>query len=248
MDCQGSAAAATFALDLVFPCWAWIAWLLIDLFEHDFKSMSENVREALHKWCGGWVTTKLNEDAFHHLKSKSKSRQSERGNLSRPVRLAILAEKVWKRDTFNLDDGKTGKLIAEELISDMTRKDLNRPLPEGVKNIRTVLPCKTLVKSDDKVQKSRKELVEFSLPAEPPPDKVKLKAKSTPISSQQVMNSQGEKRAKWIQSIEKELASFKNNHATEVINPELREKCRQVGNYPLPTQMVFVESQTWRLK
>eukprot|EP00971_Amphidinium_carterae_P057523 1137353-Amphidinium_carterae.1 len=90
MDCQGSAAAATFAQDLVFPCWAWTAWLLIDLFEHDFKSMSENMREALHKWCSGWVTTKLNEDAFHHLKLKS--RQSERGNLSRPARLALLAK------------------------------------------------------------------------------------------------------------------------------------------------------------
>eukprot|EP00971_Amphidinium_carterae_P004720 94655-Amphidinium_carterae.1 len=45
-----------------------------------------------------------------------------------------LREKVWKRDTYNLDDGK---LIAEELVSNMTRKDLNRPLPEGVKNIRT---------------------------------------------------------------------------------------------------------------
>eukprot|EP00971_Amphidinium_carterae_P182838 3628151-Amphidinium_carterae.1 len=55
------------------------------------------------------------------------------------------------------------------------------------------------------------------------------------------MNSQGEKRAKWIASIEKELASFKNNHATEVINRELLENCRQVGNYPLPAQMVFVE-------
>eukprot|EP00971_Amphidinium_carterae_P295350 5865612-Amphidinium_carterae.1 len=144
-------------------------------------------------------------------------------------------EKVWKRDTYNLADDK---LIAEELVSNMTRKDLNRPLPEGVKNIRTVLHYKTLSKGDDKVEKSRKELVEFSMPAEPPPDKkVKLKAKSTPISSLQVMNSQGEKRAKWIQSIEKELASFKNNHATEVINHELKEKCRQVGNYPLPTQM-----------
>eukprot|EP00971_Amphidinium_carterae_P162746 3226743-Amphidinium_carterae.1 len=72
-----------------------------------------------------------------------------------------------------------------------------------------------MAKGDDKVEKSRKELVEFSIPAEPPPDKkAKLKAKSTPISSQQVMNSQGEKRAKWIQIIEKELASFKNNHAT----------------------------------
>eukprot|EP00971_Amphidinium_carterae_P189914 3769884-Amphidinium_carterae.1 len=55
------------------------------------------------------------------------------------------------------------------------------------------------------------------------------------------MNSQGEKRAKWIQSIERKLASFKNNHVTEVINQELKEKCRQVGNYPLPTQMVFVD-------
>eukprot|EP00971_Amphidinium_carterae_P071366 1411459-Amphidinium_carterae.1 len=55
------------------------------------------------------------------------------------------------------------------------------------------------------------------------------------------MNSQGEKRAKWIASMEKELASFKNNHSIEVINRELLEKCRQVGNYRLPTQMVFVE-------
>eukprot|EP00971_Amphidinium_carterae_P324526 6449670-Amphidinium_carterae.1 len=31
-------------------------------------------------------------------------------------------EKVWKRDTYSLDDGK---LIAEELISEMTRKTLN---------------------------------------------------------------------------------------------------------------------------
>eukprot|EP00971_Amphidinium_carterae_P122357 2422875-Amphidinium_carterae.1 len=68
------------------------------------------------------------------------------------------------------------------------------------------------MKGDDKVEKFRKELVEFK--------KVKLKAKSTPISPQQATNSQGEKRAKRIASMEKELASFKNNHATEVINRE----------------------------
>eukprot|EP00971_Amphidinium_carterae_P019724 388709-Amphidinium_carterae.1 len=94
-------------------------------------------------------------------------------------------EKVWKRVTYNLD---SGDLIAEELVSDMTKKDLNRPLPEKVKNIRTVLYYRTTEKSDveDKVEKSRKELVEFNIPEEPPPDKkVKLKAKSTPITSQQ---------------------------------------------------------------
>eukprot|EP00971_Amphidinium_carterae_P150980 2994154-Amphidinium_carterae.1 len=48
-------------------------------------------------------------------------------------------EKVWKRATYNPD---TGDLIAEELVSDMTKKDLNRPLPEKVKNIRTVLYCR----------------------------------------------------------------------------------------------------------
>eukprot|EP00971_Amphidinium_carterae_P042803 841084-Amphidinium_carterae.1 len=39
-------------------------------------------------------------------------------------------EKVWKRDTYNLEDGK---LIAKELIINMTRKDLTRPLPDEVK-------------------------------------------------------------------------------------------------------------------
>eukprot|EP00971_Amphidinium_carterae_P117253 2322645-Amphidinium_carterae.2 len=129
-------------------------------------------------------------------------------------------------------------------MSDMTKKDLNRPLPEKVRNIRTVLYCRTTEKSDieDKVEKSRKELVEFNIPEEPPPDKkVKLKAKSTPITSQQVMASTGDKRQKWIDSIKKELDSFKDNHATEVISTDLKEKCRQVGNFPLPTQMVFVE-------
>eukprot|EP00971_Amphidinium_carterae_P203426 4036926-Amphidinium_carterae.1 len=61
----------------------------------------------------------------------------------------------------------------------MTKKDLNRPLPENVRNIRTVLYYRTTDKSDieDKVEKSRKELVELDIPAEPPPDKkVKLKA------------------------------------------------------------------------
>eukprot|EP00971_Amphidinium_carterae_P301326 5986619-Amphidinium_carterae.1 len=52
-------------------------------------------------------------------------------------------KKVWKRDAYNLEDGK---LIAEKLVSNMTRKDLNRPLPEGVKNIKTVLHYKTLAK------------------------------------------------------------------------------------------------------
>eukprot|EP00971_Amphidinium_carterae_P000712 14019-Amphidinium_carterae.3 len=107
-------------------------------------------------------------------------------------------EKVWKRDTYNFDDGK---LIAEEL-------------------------------------KSRKELVEFVIPSEPPPDKkVKLKVHADHSSTGHVA-SEEEKRQKGIESINKELASFKNN---EVISPELREKCRQAGNYPLPTQMVFVE-------
>eukprot|EP00971_Amphidinium_carterae_P075755 1496994-Amphidinium_carterae.1 len=55
------------------------------------------------------------------------------------------------------------------------------------------------------------------------------------------MASTGDKRQKWIDSIKKELDSFKNNHATEVISNELKEKCRQVGDFPLPTQMVFVE-------
>eukprot|EP00971_Amphidinium_carterae_P186249 3697065-Amphidinium_carterae.2 len=67
----------------------------------------------------------------------------------------------------------------------MTKKDLNRPLPDKVKNIRTVL-FRTTEKSDieDKVEKSRKELVKFNIPEEPPPDKkVKLKAKSTPITA-----------------------------------------------------------------
>eukprot|EP00971_Amphidinium_carterae_P073268 1448629-Amphidinium_carterae.1 len=70
----------------------------------------------------------------------------------------------------------------------MTKKDLNRPLPDKVKNIRTVLYYRTTEKSDieDKVEKSRRELVEFNIPEEPPPDKkVKLKAKSTPITAQQ---------------------------------------------------------------
>eukprot|EP00971_Amphidinium_carterae_P202063 4009139-Amphidinium_carterae.1 len=43
-------------------------------------------------------------------------------------------KKVWKKDTYNLEDGK---LIAEELIIHMTRKNLTRPLPDGVKNIKT---------------------------------------------------------------------------------------------------------------
>eukprot|EP00971_Amphidinium_carterae_P030778 605531-Amphidinium_carterae.2 len=55
------------------------------------------------------------------------------------------------------------------------------------------------------------------------------------------MASTGDKRQKWIDSIKKELDSFKNNHATEVISHELKEKCRQVGHFPLPMQMVFVE-------
>eukprot|EP00971_Amphidinium_carterae_P030777 605531-Amphidinium_carterae.1 len=54
-------------------------------------------------------------------------------------------EKVWKRVTYNLDNGE---LIAEELVSDMTKKDLNRPLPEKVRNIRTVLYYRTTEKSD----------------------------------------------------------------------------------------------------
>eukprot|EP00971_Amphidinium_carterae_P183084 3632970-Amphidinium_carterae.1 len=66
-------------------------------------------------------------------------------------------EKVWKRATYNLDNGE---LIAEELVSDMTKKDLNRPLPEKVRNIRTVLYYRTTEKSDieDKVEKSRGSL------------------------------------------------------------------------------------------
>eukprot|EP00971_Amphidinium_carterae_P140749 2789154-Amphidinium_carterae.4 len=37
------------------------------------------------------------------------------------------------------------------------------------------------------------------------------------------MTSTGEKRQKWIDSIKKELASFKNNHATEIISPDLKQ-------------------------
>eukprot|EP00971_Amphidinium_carterae_P213956 4246110-Amphidinium_carterae.1 len=54
-------------------------------------------------------------------------------------------EKVWKRATYNVD---TGDLIAEELVCDMTKKELNRPLPDKVKNIRTVLYYRTTEKSD----------------------------------------------------------------------------------------------------
>eukprot|EP00971_Amphidinium_carterae_P181520 3601302-Amphidinium_carterae.1 len=134
-------------------------------------------------------------------------------------------EKVWKRATYNLDNGEK---IAEELVSDMTKKDLNRALPENIRNIRTVLYYRTTEKSDieDKVEKSRKDLFDFDIPAEPPPEKkVKLKAKSTPITSQQVMASSGEKRQKWIESIQKELVSFKNNHATFVF--ELMMVCME---------------------
>eukprot|EP00971_Amphidinium_carterae_P217189 4311693-Amphidinium_carterae.1 len=45
------------------------------------------------------------------------------------------------------------------------------------------------------------------------------------------MASTGDKRQKWIDSIKKELDSVKNNHATEVIGHDLKEKCRQVGNF-----------------
>eukprot|EP00971_Amphidinium_carterae_P046950 924541-Amphidinium_carterae.1 len=55
------------------------------------------------------------------------------------------------------------------------------------------------------------------------------------------MASTGDKRQKWIDSIKTKLDSFKNNHTTEVIGHDLKEKCRQVGNFPLSTQMVFVQ-------
>eukprot|EP00971_Amphidinium_carterae_P104903 2077375-Amphidinium_carterae.1 len=74
----------------------------------------------------------------------------------------------------------------------MTKKDLNRPLPDKVKNIRTVLYYRTTEKSDieNKVEKSRRKLVKFNISEEPPPDKkVKLEAKSTSITAQQVMAS-----------------------------------------------------------
>eukprot|EP00971_Amphidinium_carterae_P026542 523584-Amphidinium_carterae.2 len=59
-----------------------------------------------------------------------------------------------------------------------------------------------------------------------------MKAKSTPITTQHVTASRGEERARWEESINKELASFYNNHVVEVANPKLLAKYRAVNNHP----------------
>eukprot|EP00971_Amphidinium_carterae_P020291 399852-Amphidinium_carterae.3 len=67
-----------------------------------------------------------------------------------------------------------------------------------------------------------------------------MKAKSTPITTHPVTASTGEERKKWVASINKELESFYSNHAVEDATSELVARCREVGNYPLPCQMVCV--------
>eukprot|EP00971_Amphidinium_carterae_P105969 2098690-Amphidinium_carterae.1 len=64
-----------------------------------------------------------------------------------------------------------------------------------------------------------------------------MKAKSSPITTHHVTSSKGEKRNKWIKSINKKLESFYSNHAVEDATSDLVARCREVGNYPLPCQM-----------
>eukprot|EP00971_Amphidinium_carterae_P125286 2482363-Amphidinium_carterae.2 len=66
-----------------------------------------------------------------------------------------------------------------------------------------------------------------------------MKAKSTPITTHHVTSSSGEEGKKWVASINKELESFYSNHAVEDATSELVAKYREVGNYPLPCQMVL---------
>eukprot|EP00971_Amphidinium_carterae_P013449 265026-Amphidinium_carterae.2 len=64
---------------------------------------------------------------------------------------------MWKRSTYNSDNGV---LISEEFTKAITKKDLYRPLPEGVRNIRTVLHYRIKEgKTEEKVNESREENV-----------------------------------------------------------------------------------------
>ena len=89
-DCKESVEAQRFALNLVFPHWSWTTTLMLDLWEHQFQGLSLERREALEKWCRGWATTKVDEDAIGYLKLKAS--QSERKTLSRMSRWAHLAQ------------------------------------------------------------------------------------------------------------------------------------------------------------
>eukprot|EP00971_Amphidinium_carterae_P042894 842919-Amphidinium_carterae.1 len=125
-------------------------------------------------------------------------------------------DNVWKRSTYNMDNGD---LISEELTTAITKEELYRPSSEGVRNIRTVLHYRIKEgETEEKVNESRKENVTFKKPAGDPSE-IKQKAKSTPITTHHVTSSTGEKRKKWVASIEKE---------------------RDVGNYPLSCQIVYV--------
>eukprot|EP00971_Amphidinium_carterae_P090144 1784575-Amphidinium_carterae.1 len=74
----------------------------------------------------------------------------------------------------------------------ITKKDLPRPFPEGVQNIRTVLHYRIKEgEQEEKVNESREENVTFKKPpGDPSHRKVKMKAKSTPITTQHVTSSQ----------------------------------------------------------
>eukprot|EP00971_Amphidinium_carterae_P008617 169649-Amphidinium_carterae.3 len=151
---------------------------------------------------------------------------------------------VWKGSTYNEDDGK---LISEELTKSITKKDLYRPLPEGVKNIKTVLHYRIDDgEKEQKVAESREENVTFKKPAGDPTHRdIKMKAKSTPVSTHHVTSSTGEERNKWVKSINKELESFYNNHAVEDATAELVARCREVGSYHAKRMVICGNCQPW---
>eukprot|EP00971_Amphidinium_carterae_P182421 3620286-Amphidinium_carterae.4 len=87
-------------------------------------------------------------------------------------------DNVWKRSTYNMDNGD---LISEEPTTAITKKELHRPLPEGV---RTVLHYRIKEgEAEEKVNESREENVTFKKPAgDPSHREIKAKAQRIPIT------------------------------------------------------------------